>query len=286
VRLRIPSEALEAVAHLLHEHGTGGVVIDDETAAQVRAYLPCDERLAERLSALRAALADLVAYFPGMAELALEQSVVHDEDWANSWRAYYHPVHVAEGLVVAPTWSKYQASPGETVVWLDPGMAFGTGTHPSTVLCLRALAGLIRPGVSVLDLGTGSGVLAIAAALLGADRVVAVDVDPLAVRIARENVAQNGVADRVTVRHGELPQLLASGWQPVDVAVANLTADWLTELAGALAAALKGGGILVGSGVVASSHARVEAAFAAAGMSLWRTVREEDWVAVWARRRT
>lgn len=284
IRLRIPPEALDAVSNLLHEHGTGGVVIDDDADARVRAYLPRDERLDRRLRALRAALSDLVAFFPGLAELQEQQRVVREEDWANAWRAYYHPVHVGERLVVAPTWSGYAAQPGETVVRLDPGMAFGTGTHPSTLLCLRALERLVQAGQAVLDVGTGSGVLAVGAALLGAGRVEALDVDPLAVRIARENVAANRVADRVTVRHAELPAALAQGLPPVHLAVANLTSDLLCELAQPLAATLLPGGTVVGSGVVGSAQSQVERALGAAGLTTVGVTRQEDWVAFWARR--
>jgi ribosomal protein L11 methyltransferase len=191
--LVVPPDALEAVTHLLHKAGTGGVVIDDESRGEVRAYLPRDERLSRRLAALRQELEDLVAFFPGMSELRQTERFVADEDWANAWREHFHPMRIGRRLLVAPTWEAVQPRSGELVLRLDPGMAFGTGTHASTVLCLRALEELIRPGCTVLDVGTGSGILAVAAAMLGAGAVTALDIDPLAVRIARQNVVVNGV---------------------------------------------------------------------------------------------
>ena len=282
--LTVPPEALEAVTHLLHQAGTGGVVIDDERAAQVRAYLPRDERLPVRLAALRQELSDLVAFFPGMRAWQQHEGFVDEEDWANAWRAHFHPLRFGRRLVVAPTWEPFMPQPGEVLLHLDPGMAFGTGAHASTALCLRAIEDLVPEGGRVLDVGTGSGILAVAAALLGAAQVIALDVDPLAVRIARQNAEINGVADRIQVHHAELDQLLAQGLVPVPLALANLTRDQLVPLAPTLAAVLAPGGTLVASGIVADGRAAVEAAFSAAGLRPLRTARQEDWFAVWARR--
>lgn len=284
IRLTFPAEALEAVTHLLHKAGTGGVVIDDERAAQVRAYLPRDERLSARLAALRQELSDLVAFFPGMRAWQQQESFVDEEDWANAWRAHFHPLRFGRRLVVAPTWEPFDPQPGEVVLHLDPGMAFGTGAHASTALCLRAIEALVPEGGHVLDVGTGSGILGVAAVLLGAAQVTALDVDPLAVRIARQNAEINGVADRIQVHHGELAELLAQGLEPVPLALANLTRDQLVPLAPFLARALAPGGTVVASGIVAGGRGAVEAAFTAAGLRPVRTMREEDWFAIWARR--
>lgn len=283
IQLTVPSEALEAVTHLLHKAGTGGVVIDDERAARVRAYLPRDERLAARLGALRQELSDLGAFFPGMRAWTEDDRFVDEEDWANAWRAHFHPIHFGRRLVVAPSWEPYTPQADEVVMRLDPGMAFGTGAHASTALCLRAIEELLPPTGRVLDVGTGSGILAVAAALLGAGEVTALDIDPLAVRIARQNAEINGVSDRVQVHHAELAELLTRGLPPVPLVLANLTRDQLVPLAPTLAAALAPGGTLVASGIVAGGRAAVEAAFAAAGLRVARTVRQEDWFALWAR---
>ncbi len=283
IRLTIPPEALEAVTELLHRAGTGGVVIDDEQVAALRAYLPRDERLQGRLDGLRQQLTDLVEFFPGMRQWEQQQRFVAEEDWANAWRDYFHPIRVGRRLVVAPTWEPFEPRAGEVVVRLDPGMAFGTGTHPSTVLCLRALEELPVHGARVLDVGTGSGILAIAAALLGAEEVTALDVDPLAVRIARQNASTNEVADRVHVRYAELRDVLVEEYAPADLLVANLTADLLVTLAPDLGRAVVSGGTVVASGVVGAGQREVEGALAAAGLQPLQAVRLEDWVAVWAR---
>lgn len=280
IRLTIPSDALEAVSNLLVQADTGGVVIDDERAAVLRAYLPRDERLPRRLTELRQSLVDLVAFFPGMAEMRQEERTVAEEDWANAWRDHFHPVRIGRRLVVAPTWEAFDPRPGEVVLRLDPGMAFGTGTHASTVLCLRAIEDLVRPGTSVLDVGTGSGILAIAAALLGATDVVALDVDPLAVRVARQNASENGVA--ISIHYTELRELLRKGLRPAHLCLANLTAETLVPLAPELTQALDGQGTLVASGIVASGQRMVEEALMAAGLHVLRTQRLEDWIAIWA----
>ncbi len=282
IRLTIPPDALEAVSNLLVEADTGGVVIDDEHAAVLRAYLPRDERLTTRLQSLRQSLSDLVAFFPGLAELQQEERTVHEEDWANAWREHFHPTRIGERLVVAPTWEDFLPTPNDVVVRLDPGMAFGTGTHPSTILCLRALEELVQPGMRVLDIGTGSGILAIAAALLGAADVVALDNDPLAVRVARQNVEDNRA--RIQVHYAELKGVLQSGFVPADVATANLTASTLVPLAADIAEALRPGGIVVASGIVGTGAHEVEEAFAACGLHIIRSERLEDWIALWVQR--
>lgn len=284
IELTVPAEALEAVTDLLHRSGTGGVVIDDEHAARLRAYLPRDGRLEGRLGVLRQQLTDLVAFFPGMRQMTERRRFVADEEWADAWRAHFHPSRVGTRLVVVPTWENFQPAAGDIVLRLDPGMAFGTGTHASTALCLQALETQDLAAAHVLDVGTGSGILAVAAALFGAADVTAVDIDPLAVRIARQNAEQNGVADRVHARYCELRDALGSGLRPARLVLANLTADVLVEIAPDLAAATEPGGLVVASGILAPGRLRVEPAFAAVGLETVRATAREDWVALWARR--
>lgn len=284
--LWVPEETAEAVAFLLWRHGSGGAVIDEAPApdgsVRVRAYFPADAEGKERMAAVREGLHDFPAHF-GFAVprdgvwWREERRTVREEDWAEAWKAYWKPARFGRRLVVAPSWERYESGPDEAVVRLDPGMAFGTGTHASTALCLETLDALPRPGPTVLDVGTGSGILAIAAALLGVERVTAIDVDPVAVRVAEENVRANGVADRVVARQGEAAGEPSAAY---DLVLANIVADVLAVIAPDLARVLAPGGTLVLSGIVAPERERVEAAFRREGLAVSGAREREGWVAL------
>ncbi len=206
-----------------------------------------------------------------------------EEDWANAWKAHYRVHRVGRRVVIRPPWHAYAPTFDEVAVELDPGMAFGTGLHPSTKLCVIALEEEIRPGMRVLDVGTGSGVLAIAAVLLGATAVDAVDIEPVAVRAARENADRNGVADRVRVEEGSvgLGQPFAGTY---DLVLANIIARILIELAPGIAAAVAPGGSLVLGGIIESREPAVRRVFDAEGLMFQRRAQIEDWVALVYRR--
>jgi ribosomal protein L11 methyltransferase len=256
--VQVPPDALAAVCDLLHGLGTGGLVVDDEELARVRVWLPQDGRLEARLAAVQAGLTSLA---PHAWDLGRRE--VDDGDWAHAWKRFWHASRLGRRLVVAPSWEAYEPGPDDLVIRLDPGMAFGTGTHATTVLCLRQLEARVGRGCTVADVGTGSGILAIAAALLGAERVWAVDIDPVAVRVAAENLARNGVADRVTLWEGG-PARIA---RTCDIVVANLTADLHVALAAAEAALVAPGGVLIASGIVAAEAARVADVLRALGLA-------------------
>jgi ribosomal protein L11 methyltransferase len=211
-----------------------------------------------------------------------------EANWAEAWKAHFTPLAVGRRLWVVPAWvdPANLALPAEAVVIrLDPGMAFGTGLHPTTQLCLAALEARVRPGAAVLDVGTGSGILAIGAALLGAGRVVGLDIDPKAVEIAAANAAQSGVAVELRVGSIEAAEgVAAPGAHRFDLVVANLLAGTIIELAEALAARVAPGGALIASGILAEQAGAVGAALAAAGLALADTAVQGDWVALVARR--
>jgi ribosomal protein L11 methyltransferase len=217
---------------------------------------------------------------------------IAEEDWANAWKAFFPVLHVGDRTVVVPPWRRYRRPTGgtgadEIIVRLDPGLAFGTGTHPTTRLCLQAVEALITSGQRVLDVGTGSGILAIAAARLGAD-VVALDVDPLAVTAARANVRRNRVARRVRVSEGSPDALFSTAeGEPstksaasFDVILANITARVNAALAPFLAPRLAPAGRLVASGILAESAELVVAAYAQLGLEVAARAQEGDWVAL------
>ncbi len=208
----------------------------------------------------------------------LQVSERQEEDWANAWKEHYRPLRAGHNVVIAPPWHEYvPASDDEVVVVLDPGMAFGTGTHPSSRLCLMGLEETIKPGDTVFDVGTGSGILAISAAKLGASAVDAVDIEPVAVRSARENVERNGVSALIRVAEGSVtPDGPFVG--PYDIVLANIISRVLIELVKGLTASVKPGGVLVLAGVIDSREAFVREAYEPRGFRLIKRDQIEDWV--------
>ena len=232
-----------------------------------------------------APLAEAVAQLPALAgfdlgSLAISSNEVVEKDWAEYWKRFYKPFRIGTSLVVRPTWEEYAAQPGDVVIHLDPGLAFGTGTHETTALCAELIE-TYYAGDTVLDVGTGSGILAIAAAKLGAEAVLAIDLDPLAVRTAQENVDKNGLGERVTVRLGDL---LEGAIGPYEFAVANILADVIIMLSDPLRQALKAGGIFVCSGIIRDREEDVRRALLQNNYEIIDTRHRGEWVAFAARR--
>lgn len=260
----VPEEALDALGGLLIALGAAGL---EEGEARLTAYFPVDRHLDDRVAAARAHATRLLG--PGAS---VERQPVPQVDWVETWKREVRASVVAPGIVVAPTWDPYTARDGEVVIRLDPGMAFGTGSHASTRLCLAALAARPPRGLEVLDLGTGSGILAVAAARLGARRVLAADIDPVATAVAEENVALNEVDEVVEVVTGDLSA--ASG--AFDLVIANILAGPLVQMAAGIAARVRPGGVVVLSGLLGSEAEPVAAAYRAVGLDLRERLGETD----------
>jgi ribosomal protein L11 methyltransferase len=281
-------EAAEVVSAVFAEQAYGGGVAIDEDITpsadgdgftynldkpvRIKAYIAVDDQAGEKVALLRSTL-DHLSFLRPIEPISVRS--VADEDWANAWKEHYHVLRLGKRLVIAPTWRTYDAKPDDVVIRLDPGMAFGTGLHPTTRMCLEKLEEVVRPAVTVLDVGTGSGILALAAARLGAGHVLAVETDPVAVDAAEQNVALNNLSDAISVRQGSVPLPQP---QQFDIVVANIIARVIAELAPALAAALRPTGVLIASGIIAERSQMVEDALAAAGLSLVQRVTEGDWV--------
>jgi len=269
--VEVPREAEEATADILRRFAPRGVAIEAAgEAVVVKAWLPDGADIARQRQAVRRALASLAA--------TVRTRWLREEDWAEAWKAFFPVLHVSRRLVICPAWRSYRARAGEAVIRLDPGMAFGTGQHPTTLMCLRALEETVQPEADVLDLGAGSGILALAAARLGALRgspasVQALDTDPLAVRAARENVRLNGLEAIVRVEEGTVE----AGMGPFNIIAANISAAVIVELAEAIAAALKPGGVLIAGGFSEARAGEVAAALTAAGLAVERTLSDGDW---------
>jgi len=282
--VQVNAEGAEAVSEVFNRYGHGGAVIE-ETIGQdeavgspltVKVYLPCENGQAVGQQEIEQALWHLSQLYPIPAPRFRRLS---EEDWAHAWKKHYHVLRIGRRIVVKPSWQTYTPRPDDIVIELDPGMAFGTGLHPSTRLCLIALEKHLRPGMRVLDVGTGSGILAIAAARLGASSVLALDIDPLAVKVARANVATNQVERLVSVEPGSWP--IAEPHRTFDLLLVNILAETIVELLHkGLLRCLGEAGLLVASGIINSQEARVVEALGAQGVDLVERLQEEDWVAL------
>lgn len=244
---------------------------------QVRAWFESVEAL-RGLDACLRALPGLTGM--DLGSLAVTQQGVQEQDWSECWKQYYKPFRAGRRLVIKPSWEYWNAAPEDLIIELDPGMAFGTGTHETTAMCVEMIEKHYRGG-SVLDVGTGSGILAIAAARLGAERVLGVDIDPMAVRVAQENVEKNGLASIIDIRQGDL----VAGLQDVrcDFAVANILADVIALLAAPLRAHLTPNAIFVCSGILKEREQDVKDVLARTGYALFDRMQKGDWVALAAR---
>ena len=263
-----------------------------EGLSQIKLYLEQDETVSARLESIGAALRALRARRPGkdLGPLTVSAAPLDEEDWANSWKKHYPPQFVGEKLCVLPYWLPAEAAQGRLPVILDPGLTFGTGSHPSTQMCLSALETHLVPGSRVVDLGSGSGVLSIAALRLGAACAVGVDIDPKAEDMARENGAYNGMAaprfraftGNVAGDPGALTALLDAGG-PFDLALINIVAGVILALTPSLGRLLRPGGLVICSGILDSRLEEVQACLQAHGFRILETRSQEEWRCLTAR---
>ena len=250
---------------------------------QVHAWFEPDATFQERLQALRSQL-DMnrrLAPEVDLGTLQIDTVNVKDEDWSEVWKQFYKPFRAGKSLVVKPTWEPYDAKPGDRVIEIDPGMAFGSGTHETTGMCLELLEEAVHGGERVIDVGTGSGILAIGAALLGAKDVLAIDIDPTAVKVARENVAHNHLEQTVTTLEGNLLEKVDA---QCEVCVANIIADVICMFAAPLNEHIGPGGLFICSGIIKEREQDVTDALLAAHYTILEIRRKGEWVAMISRR--
>jgi ribosomal protein L11 methyltransferase len=275
LRRHVPSGvSIEPVTRALDEDG--GVEIDASALVRLRAWLPATPAARAAIAALRV---DLRVIDHGAAR-PLRTRLVHDEAWADAWKRHFGVQRIGKRLVIRPSWRRYRARKVDVVIDLDPGMAFGTGQHPTTRMCLEELESRLPPGATVLDVGCGSGILSIAAALLGATRVDAIDLDPAAVAATRENAARNGVERIVRVAKGSLGSewpLRSRAAGRYDIVLANLSSRLIRELAEPLVEALAAGGVLLASGLIAEQEQACREALHAAGGGITKKRSMQGW---------
>lgn len=290
--VKSPQEFVEPLSQIFYRYGHGGVVVESEGGfspdegesaspdawVTLKTYLPMNSTARERKARIDLGVR-LVAHVSPISPLMERE--LDEQEWQDSWKEHFDVLHVGRRLVVCPTWKEYQATAADIVLNLDPGMAFGTGHHPTTRACLEMLEEQVKPGTKVLDVGCGSGILSIAAAKLGASGVVGLEIDPVSVRVARSTVRLNGVGHGVRIVRGTLPHpdVTARGYSLV---VANISARVVSELAGDIVKAVADGGTLIVSGVIAGNRAGVEEALDSEGARIDRTAVDGDWVTMQA----
>ncbi|MBO2534910.1 50S ribosomal protein L11 methyltransferase [Rummeliibacillus suwonensis] len=300
------NEAVEPISNILHEAGASGVVIEDsEDLCKVRenefgeiyeldpsdfpvdgviikAYLPVTSFLGETVEEIKLAITNLVNFDINIGANEVSISEVNEEEWATAWKKYYHPVKISNRFTIVPTWEIYKpVDSDELIIELDPGMAFGTGTHPTTVMSLQALEKYMTEDSTVIDVGTGSGVLAIGAAMLGAQHVHALDLDEVAVRSAKLNVKLNKVQDHVEVVQGNL---LDTVKEPAEIVVANILAEIIMTFIDDAYRLVRPNGYFIASGIIETKKEEVKTALEKAGFVIEEVMMMEDWVTIISRK--
>ena len=285
-----PPEFVEPLTQVFTEHGEGGVAIElpaghnpddgesapDPDRVTVRTYVPHDRRLEQRYSRIDTAVR-LVAHVGDISELRVR--VVEEQEWADAWKEHFHVLRVGERAVIVPTWRDYEPLGDDVVISIDPGMAFGTGHHPTTRMCMELLEQYIEPGCRVLDLGCGSGILSILAAKLGASEVLGLEIDSTAAAVAASNVEMNGVQDTVKIQEATLPYPHAPLGN-YDLLVANVSAKVITDLAEHIVDVARSGGRLIFSGILDRQRAGVVERMGELGVTFDNGSTDEDWEAL------
>ena len=303
IKVEMSREASEGAANFLIEQGSPGVTIEDsayfsippgediiiednskfpgEDVLCISGYFPDDEeKIWEVITGLESFLLRLEELEIDPGNFAITCKRIEETDWAEAWKQYYHPVEVSDRLVIVPSWDHYREKEGQLKIELDPGMAFGSGTHPTTLMCLRELEKCNVEDCIVYDLGCGSGILSAAAAVMGAARVIAVDVDPVSVKAARENCRLNQVSSQVEVFQGELPLFIDENQKlpPGDIILANLTAELISKILPHLSPLCRQDTDVIFSGIIQNKLQSLLEEIKALGYRVEETLNEKDWV--------
>lgn len=264
-------------------------IIDEEIArrigddVKVTGFYPLDERASDAAAHVREKARLLPGLAPGvdLGKLEVSMATIDDEDWAENWKKQYKPFRLGQHIVIRPGWEAYEPDDGDKVITIDPGMAFGTGTHETTGMCVSLVEEHIRPGMKAMDIGTGTGILAITAAHMGASHVLASDIDPMAVRVARENVRINGFEGVIECKAGDLLEVAC---EKVDVVIANIIADVIIGLAAPVKEFVKPGGVFICSGIAREREDETLNALREAGYVQLDVRHQGEWTAVACRK--
>ncbi|MDD3612179.1 MAG: 50S ribosomal protein L11 methyltransferase [Eubacteriales bacterium] len=307
ISIKTSQEGADIAAQAFYEVGITGLVIEDpdelsqlskeeffwdyidesmvgtsDGTVVIKAYLSSDSSLGEKLSLIKDKINWLKNRDLGvdLGSLDIELTSVREEDWSNTWKKYYKPMKVSDRIVIKPSWETYNKKKGQVILTLDPGMAFGTGTHETTMLCMQAIDQYIRPDHSLIDIGCGTGVLSIGALLLGAKAATAIDLDGNAVEIARKNAQINKVLDRMTLVHGNLLDEIEGSY---DIVVANIIADVIIELSQYVTNYIKAGGLFISSGIIHERLDEVIEQIESVGLIIEKVAKMGEWAMVVSR---
>ena len=309
VLIKVDPQAVEAVTDILYGLGAQGVAIDEPVDVQklredelywdyidekllendteetkIMAYFSEEEtNLPEKIAVIREKIRNLTEFGLSIGSGTVELSNVNQEDWESAWKQYFKPVHVTDRIVVKPEWEEYSPQEGEIVIEIDPGMAFGTGTHETTSMCINQIEKNLKAGDRVIDIGSGSGILSMAAVLLGAEKATGVDLDPVAVRVALENVELNNLQDKIEILHGNLTDVIK---EKADIVVANIMADIILILLEDVRAFIKDDGLFISSGIIQEKRAAVEARLLEKNFSIVEVETKGEWCAITAQKKS
>lgn len=305
ISIQTSHEAVELIAEIFRDLGASGVVIEDpelvndyitsgkwdytdipiakETEVVVeKAYLPVNGELEGRIQTLQQEIKALESRGVNTAPAVFTTAELQDEDWSDTWKQYFHTEKPGERVVIKPTWEEYAPQGDEVVIELDPGAAFGTGTHATTSMCIRQLEKLVKPGMTIFDVGTGSGILSIISAKLGAKNIQAVDYDDSVLKIVEENLEQNNVQDIISVAQSDLMQNVRG---KAELVIANIIADIIIRLFDQLDEHLEQGGTLLTSGIIEDRIEDVLAAAEAHGYGVVERLENKGWACITFKRK-
>ena len=302
VKVKTTTEAVETVSSILYDVGVGGLVIEDPNdiimktqneedwdyidpslvenvfeGVIVKGYFPESEDLIDKIDLIKQNIEKIPQYNldKGLGEVTTSE--VFEEDWAHGWKKYYKPKKIGKNIVIKPSWEEYNGNNNDIIIELDPGMAFGTGTHETTIMCLEQLEKYTKSSDVVFDVGCGTGILAIGAAKLGANKVIGVDLDEVSVKVSKENVMTNNVGDRVEIRHGNLLDVVN---EKSNIIVANIIAEVIAGFSKDVVNFLKNDGIFIASGIILDRIEMVKKALEEAGLTVVDTIKMGEWACI------
>lgn len=302
VSIKTTTGAVEAVSNVLYDAGVSGVVIEDpyditllidndenswdyvdeslidlEQGVVVKGYIPQSADLMEKIDLIKTSVDNLPGYGLDIGTGEVSTLEVNEEDWSTSWKKYYKPTKIGKNIVIKPTWEEYEVQDKEMIIEMDPGMAFGTGTHETTAMCVEKLEKYIFKESQVFDIGCGSGILSIIAAKLGAEKVIGVDYDEVSVNVSKENVINNKVNDIIEIREGNLMDVVT---EKADLIIANIIADVIMILSKDIAKFLKNKGIFIASGIILDKVNEVKKKLIDNGLEILEVETKGEWAVI------